>query len=772
MKKFNSITVALLRCLGILSILFCGSQLYSQNLVKNPSFEFGTCPATGQSTDTSHFKTYCTFWDVPNNTTSDKLHTCNGIYNPCIGVGKGGAPTNTNGWQNPRSGSAYAGTIITENNTREYLKGTFSQTLDSGIRYRLDFYMNLSETSNIALKKIGVYIGSDDLIPRENTTNRLTTVTPTITINKLLNDTANWMHLTANFVATGDEDYIIIGSYDSGWVLNTDYVQRTTTDPNGCMPFYVGEMAYYYYDDVSVEECNACEHTSFFLKPEIEYSDTSCCYELFIQSDEDACNVYGVRLISSNDFLSSHRDGEWYTTGQTTDSISWMTNGAPMAAGGAVLVSDICFSPSPAEKTIRIQYLDADGSIMCTDTFTNTCCKNCEEGMYEIEMEGVEHNETYCCVKLNVTLDSNACELGMIDVKSIPGGFSNWIPVTPPIQPGETRDSAITICTDPNASPQKFVIKFRDKGGYFMCSGDTLEVDCDDCCLWSHVLHTPYFYIQDSGYCSGEITAWFDTTTNCDFAYTTTDAPVDLITIVSPSKTIFRYKVPNGTSGIYHVYFISSSGDTLCTKEIKIDCSLIIYPNNCCDYAYIQNNTIYHPNPNFCKGYIRAWFDTTTNCDFAYTACDGPVTQIGTPSASETWFYYNIPAFTSATFQVHFIDTNGDTICTKEIIVDCPHPFNKTGQEELEYNPEEPALYCAPNPTKELTEITYMLPKSDYMKLVVLDMNGKELDILVEGSKEKGLHKFILDMKNYSSGVYVVKLIYKGSNINSKLIKY
>lgn len=63
-----------------------------------------------------------------------------------------------------------------------------------------------------------------------------------------------------------------------------------------------------------------------------------------------------------------------------------------------------------------------------------------------------------------------------------------------------------------------------------------------------------------------------------------------------------------------------------------------------------------------------------------------------------------------------------------------------------------------PNPFNPVTNIEFSLPKSSFVKLVIYDMLGREVEILVNQQLSAGTYKADWNASNYSSGVYFYKI--------------
>lgn len=63
-----------------------------------------------------------------------------------------------------------------------------------------------------------------------------------------------------------------------------------------------------------------------------------------------------------------------------------------------------------------------------------------------------------------------------------------------------------------------------------------------------------------------------------------------------------------------------------------------------------------------------------------------------------------------------------------------------------------------PNPFNPSTIIRYEIPKSCFVKLVIYDILGKEVEILVNEKQNEGTYEVTFYVSKYQSGVYFYKL--------------
>lgn len=216
--------------------LFVTGLGYGQNLVPNAGFEiYDTCP------DFASQIRYTTTWFDANTGTSD-------YYNSCASPAFVGVPLNQFGYQNARSGNAYAGFMISDAvgwsiNYREYIEVKLNDSLVPGTKYYLSFYVSLADSSVYATDDIGVYFSMDSL--KNDTSFDNFSVIPQIEnqSGNILTDKANWMQIKGSYTALGGEKYITIGNFK-----DTSSTTFITIPGGGSSTTY--DFPYYYIDDV------------------------------------------------------------------------------------------------------------------------------------------------------------------------------------------------------------------------------------------------------------------------------------------------------------------------------------------------------------------------------------------------------------------------------------------------------------------------------------------------------------------------------------------
>jgi gliding motility-associated-like protein len=233
-----------------LFVLFLFVQLgNSQNLVLNPSFEITTSNCANFGGE--GFTTDLVDWDDANSgadscSSPDLFSTCN-IFATVM-------PNSILGYQYSRTGTRHAGFISHEalDEYREYIEGKLSSPLVAGQTYCVSFYVSLANDVLYATDNIGMHF-FNSLYQRNacpGQTNSLINITPHLNYDcGPITDTTNWVRLQWDYVATGGEQFFVIGNFFNN--ANTTIVNN----PGGG---FTNPYAYYFVDDVSVIPSPCC----------------------------------------------------------------------------------------------------------------------------------------------------------------------------------------------------------------------------------------------------------------------------------------------------------------------------------------------------------------------------------------------------------------------------------------------------------------------------------------------------------------------------------
>lgn len=219
-------------------------NLWSQNLVPNPSFEeYIRCP-WAFSTNRSDFRIHG--WQSPTGGTPDHFHSCSS--------GDVDVPVNWAGNSNAHQGKAYAGIYVwsTNHNYREYLQAELAEPLKPGEKYILEFYYKLANYSVYAINRMGLVLVND---PVNITHDKLIEISPVLSIEQdtaMTQYTGSWEQARMEYTAQGGERYLIIGNFFS----NTQTKATRLPFRHG-LNMMLNAASYYYIDDVLVQHVGA-----------------------------------------------------------------------------------------------------------------------------------------------------------------------------------------------------------------------------------------------------------------------------------------------------------------------------------------------------------------------------------------------------------------------------------------------------------------------------------------------------------------------------------
>ncbi len=240
LDKLTNIKIirAVARIIFFVFILNIHLNILSQNLVPNPSFEiFSDCPNLSGKIELA------SYWFQYNNFTSDYFNFCNNYYN-IINLFNF-----TFEIQKPRTGKGMAGLVIGFENTgsyNEYFEVKLKETLKNK-SYCLSFFISLKGSSKYSNDAQCACISKDSLLVFSNPFFLKCLMIPICNKkNELIIDTVNWVKISLQYEALGEEKFLILGNFKDLSDINFIYLNNI-----------LGHDPYYFIDDVSVYECDA-----------------------------------------------------------------------------------------------------------------------------------------------------------------------------------------------------------------------------------------------------------------------------------------------------------------------------------------------------------------------------------------------------------------------------------------------------------------------------------------------------------------------------------
>lgn len=233
--------------LSLLILSFNGLLLQSQNLVLNPSFEdYSQCPDNPNSIE------YALFWSTPTGSTD--------WYHPCALNSFWSVPLNSKGYQEARTGVAYAGfgvfvhpdfsaPDILDTNFKEYLSTILSDPMVKDSFYRVSLFLNASNDNDYSCDCLEIWL-TDYLVqgPPYNGSPPFYLIEGNSQLTWpegfFFADTLNWVELCWLYKAQGGEQFMTIGSFKGNTVINAVPIDS----------ILFSASTYFYVEDVAVEK--------------------------------------------------------------------------------------------------------------------------------------------------------------------------------------------------------------------------------------------------------------------------------------------------------------------------------------------------------------------------------------------------------------------------------------------------------------------------------------------------------------------------------------
>lgn len=133
---------------------------------------------------------------------------------------------------------------------KEYAMGKFTQPLQRDHYYKISFYVALDPSSHFAMDSLGCYIS---VRPVSSTNMTVLSFRPQIIQeDDIITSKDGWTKISGLYLASGDEQYITIGTFSRKTRIPISSLGETRTAK--AINSRVGKFAYYYIDDVEVEE--------------------------------------------------------------------------------------------------------------------------------------------------------------------------------------------------------------------------------------------------------------------------------------------------------------------------------------------------------------------------------------------------------------------------------------------------------------------------------------------------------------------------------------
>lgn len=287
----NKLTLIIKICLGLLCTC---SNLYSQNLVRNGSFEESkVCPPL------KNVPIIATGWKSVGLGSSDRYtKKCldNNTPNPLFGV-----PKNWHGISEPKEGISYAGLFLyTQPKVwREYIQTALKHPLMPKKNYLISFYYRLSSKSAYACENLSMALTTNAI--RQVKTMPIA-FKPQVNITKgnASNHNNGWQYYEEVYEANGGERFITIGNFESRKTTEIEKIDRSTFSKD-VLENGLTKGAYYYLDDVVIQPIQGVKASSFQINKVLKFQ------WVYFETDKSVINEEGTNELKVvSNYLSAN----------------------------------------------------------------------------------------------------------------------------------------------------------------------------------------------------------------------------------------------------------------------------------------------------------------------------------------------------------------------------------------------------------------------------------------------------------------------------------
>jgi hypothetical protein len=273
----------MMRCKALFFFFFFPAFLSGQNLVPNNSFEETDCEADFGLPQ--YFG--ASGWFNANSATPDyfgsETNTDCWIYSTTtpalIAAGE---------WIIPRTGNKIAGLWAGDgiSCTRDIIGIKLTESLEAGMTYCVSFYVQLSNVSDLAIDKMGVHFSQDSIVNYSSPCWLDVSESIGNTAGEFLTDTSNWVGISGEYIAAGDEQFMLIGN-----LMNIEETKF--------LPFEGTKnwsWAYYYVDDVLVLLCDTAVNIESLKPRQIQvYPNPTNTYITVVHNSDVSLCIYNYR---------------------------------------------------------------------------------------------------------------------------------------------------------------------------------------------------------------------------------------------------------------------------------------------------------------------------------------------------------------------------------------------------------------------------------------------------------------------------------------------
>ncbi len=346
-----------------------------------------------------------------------------------------------------------------------------------------------------------------------------------------------------------------------------------------------------------------------------------------------------------------------------------------------------------------------------------------------------------------------------------------------------------------NSSDRPVVVNLFGEHGNLICSESFDLVCAEECC--ERIETQTLRRADEPGVCVWDVFVRLpvDLCTNNGINEITIEAPpfalppevyVGTVTLTPSQNWLHVGLIRSSSDAVYEVVMSDAQGQEICRKDVEVFCEPV-----CCPIVNAGTGVVSYINGDCCFD-ILVNQDPLDGCDIGSIDIydENPASPIeallGTFSGAAPGDYrmqpgavniFNVCTPQGSLRQIRLVyrDVNGRELCQSPIIdVDCNvgNPPG-SGSGKAGFNVGTPAaeyfLAAAPNPSSGATTISYILSEESLVTLTLVDLMGRELDLMVSARQSAGAHALNYDASDLAVGLYYLQLRVNDTLVNQTL---
>lgn len=524
---------------------------------------------------------------------------------------------------------------------------------------------------------------------------------------------------------------------------------------------------------------------NYYLYPTC-ISRSNCTYDINLTYDSLCCNTLTITNIDTSLI-------------KTVEIVNYLGERTTFSMEVSISTQLCAEDQNDAYTTFWVYFYGENYSHLCSDII-NITCGCCSDDNIFVGIAGYSENDTNCCVDIVGTVNQSTVD-GLCKITN--WGIRKWDPITDTFKPIHIEEDTIVDNAFSYHPPcdsachfYKYQVTFYD-GRYDdslttpLCTR-IVEYQCDSCGAHNFgAIITPVFdEDRPDSSCCFRIDAYSDSS-ECDSTLKIEKkGPNGYETLLEiPYKggavTYDKCEITGLDTVTYRVSLWDKYNKIICYQTLDWSCNccekyqMTITDTSACDPLFIYYSDTCETNTNACYYSLKITLTDPLSLPCIVDSCvvvvngtllgsfivNGYLTEINYPCFLKYVCNCTDPMPNSFPLDLYFYK-DGKIFCNLNDILYCAcdnsgrisPPYNNNTQPAIDNSGMIKILnlYNVPNPASNSTTIYYELSDQCNVTIEVFDVLGNRIEMLKEGTGNKGMNELTFRTDKYQNGVYYV----------------